>query len=250
MTRFNNQIALVTGGSTGIGLATARKLIAEGAKVYITGRTEKSLIEAARELGPKAVPVVSDVSSLKDLEALANKIAAAGDKLDLIVANAGIAEYNALGTSTEAEFDKTFGINVKGLFFTVQTLLPHLKDGGAIVLTASVVAHKGLAGLSFYNASKAAVRSFARTLANDLKARKIRVNAISPGVTRTPILENGLKLTSEQIEGFGQYVADTAPAGRVATPEEIASGILFLGSAEASYVNGAELSVDGGFTQV
>lgn len=250
MPRFNNQIALVTGGSTGIGLATAEALIAEGAKVYITGRTEKSLQEATHALGAKAVPVVSDVSKLSDLEALAARIGAAGEKLDLLVANAGIAEYNQLGSSTEAEFDKTFGINVKGLFFTVQSLLPHMKDGSAIVLTASVVAHKGLAGLSFYNASKAAVRSFARTLSNDLKSRKIRVNAVSPGVTRTPILENGLKLTSEQIEGFGQYVAETAPAGRVATPDEIARAILFIGSKDASYVNGAELSVDGGFTQV
>ncbi len=250
MARFNNQIALVTGGSTGIGLATARQLIAEGAKVYITGRTEKSLVEAAATLGPKAVPVVADVSRVADLEALARRIGDAGEKLDLLVANAGIAEYNALGASTEAEFDKTFGINVKGLFFTVQTLLPHLKNASAIVLTASVVAHKGMAGLSFYNASKAAVRSFARTFANDLKDRKIRVNAVSPGVTRTPIFENGLKLTSEQIDGFGQYVAENAPAGRVATPDEIAAAILFLGSAEASYVNGAELSVDGGFTQV
>lgn len=250
MSRFTNQIAVVTGGSTGIGLATARQLIAEGAKVYITGRSAKTLEQAAHDLGPKAVPVMSDVSSLESLKDLAAQIGRAGDKIDFLVANAGIAEYNALGNSSEAEFDKTFGINVKGVFFTVQSLLPHIKDGAAIVLTASVVAHKGMAGLSFYNASKAAVRSFARTFANDLKERKIRVNAVSPGLTRTPILENGLKLTSEQIAGLGQYVADTAPAGRVADPAEIASAILYLGSAAASYVNGAELSVDGGFTQV
>jgi len=249
--RFSNKVALVTGGSTGIGFATAEAFLREGAaRVYITGRSQDSLATAAATLGAKAVPVRGDVASLADLDWLKKQVESDGEKLDVIFANAGVAEYNTFGTTSEAEFDRIIGINVKGVFFTVQTLLPVLRDGGAIVLTSSIVSAKGMPNLSLYNASKAAVRSFARTWANDLKERGIRVNAVSPGVTETPIFVNGLKLTQEQQEGFAAYVKESAPLGRVAVPAEIASAVLFLASDDASYVTGVELSVDGGLAQV
>ncbi len=249
--RFLDKTIVVTGGSTGIGLASAQAFLREGAaRVYITGRNQATLAEATERLGPQSVAVAGDVADLADLEKLKAKIESNGDRLDVLFANAGVAEFNAFGATSEAEFDKIFGINVKGLFFTAQTLLPLLRDGGAIVLTASIAGSTGMANLSLYNASKAAVRSFARTWANDLKGRGIRVNAVSPGVTETPILHKGLNLTAEQQAGFVAYVQSTAPAGRVASPEEIAAPVLFLASSDASYVNGAELSVDGGLAQV
>ncbi|HEY0063424.1 MAG TPA: SDR family oxidoreductase [Telluria sp.] len=249
--KFTNQVAVVTGGSTGIGLAIAQALLVDGAKrVYITGRSAKSLDHALTTLGAGAVAVVSDVSSLSDLEKLKAEIEQRGDKLDAVFANAGIAEKNQFGETTEAELDKTFDINVKGVFFTVQTLLPLLKDGGAVVLTASIVANKGMENLSIYSASKAAVRSFARSWANDLKGRKIRVNTLSPGMTRTPIMENGLKMNAEQIAGLADFAKVAIPLGYVAQPEEIASAALFLASPAAKYINGVELTVDGGFSQI
>lgn len=248
--RFQNQIALITGGSTGIGLATAQLLINEGAKVYITGRNQASLDAAARQLGSNAIAIRSDVANLADLDTIHHTIKEAGDRLDLLVANAGIAERNILGETSEAEFDKTFNINVKGLYFTVEKILPLLRDGGNIVLTASIVAHKGMAGLSLYNASKAAVRNFARTFASDLALRRIRVNAVSPGPVETPIMSNGLKMDAEAIAGFRSHVAQAAPTGRFSEPEEIADGIAFLASKAASNINGFELVVDGGMIQV
>lgn len=249
--RFSNQVAVVTGGSTGIGFSIAKALLAEGARrVYVTGRSATSLDHAVTALGERAVAVVSDVAQLSDLDQLKSEIEQRGDQLDAVFANAGIAEYNHFGDTREAEYSKTFDINVKGVFFTVQTLLPLLKDGGAVVLTASIVANKGMENLSLYSASKAAVRSFARSWANDLKGRKIRVNALSPGLTRTPIMENGLKLNPAQIDGLNDYAAGAIPLGYVAQPEEIATAALFLASADARYVNGVELTVDGGLTQV
>ena len=250
-TTFTDQVAVVTGGSTGIGLAIAQALLAQGAKrVYITGRSPKTLDHAATQLGPRAVAIVSDVASLADLEALKSTIEQQGDKLDAVFANAGIAEKNQIGATTAAEYEKTFDINVKGVFFTVQTLLPLLKDGASIVLTASIVVNKGLEDFSLYSASKAAVRSFARTWANDLKGRKIRVNALSPGMTRTPIMENGLKLDAAQIAGMHEYAATAIPAGHMAQPDDIAGAALFLASDAARYINGVELTVDGGMTQI
>jgi NAD(P)-dependent dehydrogenase (short-subunit alcohol dehydrogenase family) len=248
---FTNQVAVVTGGSTGIGFAIAQALITRGAKrVYITGRSAKTLDEAALALGSKAVAVVSDVAQQADLQKLKAEIEKHGDSLNTVFANAGIAEENHFGETAEAEFDKTFDINVKGVFFTVQTLLPLLKDGGSVVITASIVANKGMPNLSLYNASKAAVRSFARSWANDLKARKIRVNALSPGLTRTPIMENGLKWDAEKIAGLSTYAAEVVPLGYVAQPDEIATAALFLASEDARYVNGVELTVDGGLSQI
>lgn len=249
--RFMNQVAVVTGGSTGIGLAIAKALLAEGAKrVYITGRTVKTLGEAGALLGERAVAVVSDVANLSDLQKLKSKIEERGDQLDVVFANAGIAENNKFGETTESEFSKTFDINVKGMFFTVQVLLPLLKDGASVVLTASIVANKGMEQLSLYSASKAAVRSFARSWANDLKARKIRVNAISPGLTRTSIQEKGLKMDEAQIAALHDFAAGAVPLGYVAQPEEIATAALFLASSDARYVNGIELDVDGGLAQI
>ncbi|MCB5196792.1 SDR family oxidoreductase [Deefgea salmonis] len=249
--KFLNQVAVVTGGSTGIGFAIAKALLTEGAKrVYITGRSAKSLDEATATLGDAAISVVSDVSSLANLQTLKHEIEKRGDQLDAVFANAGIAENNFFGETTEADFGKTFDINVKGVFFTVQTLLPLVKDGASVVLTASMVANKGMENFSLYSASKAAVRSFARSWANDLKGRKIRVNALSPGFTRTPIMENGLKWDEAQIEAFKNYAEGVVPLGYVAQPEEIATAALFLASNDARYVNGIELTVDGGLTQI
>lgn len=249
--RFIDQVAVVTGGSTGIGFAIAKALLAEGARrVYITGRTAKTLTEAAALLGDRAVAIVSDVANLSDLQELKNAIDKGADRLDIVFANAGIAENNSFGDTTENEFAKTFDINVRGIFFTVQYLLPLLKERSSVILTSSIVANKGMENLSLYNASKAAVRSFARSWANDLKSRKIRVNAISPGFTQTPIMQNGLKMNEEQIAALNNYAASAVPLGYMAQPEEIASAALFLASQDARYVNGIELIVDGGFSQI
>lgn len=248
---FTNQVAVVTGGSTGIGQAIAKALLEQGARrVYVTGRSAHNLDQAVTALGPNAVAVVSDVASLGDLQKLKAEIEQRGDQLDAVFANAGIAEKNELGATSEAELARTFDINVKGVFFTVQTLLPLLKDGGSVVLTASIVANKGMENLSLYSASKAAVRSFARSWANDLKGRKIRVNTLSPGMTRTPIMENGLKMNAEQIAGLADYAKAVIPLGYIAQPEEIASAAVFLASSAAQYINGIELTVDGGMTQI
>jgi NAD(P)-dependent dehydrogenase (short-subunit alcohol dehydrogenase family) len=249
--RFLNQTAVVTGGSSGIGHAIASELLREGVRrVYITGRSRKTLADAASALGDRAIPVVSDVAQLEDLQRLKGVIEQNGDTLDMLFANAGIAEGNRMGATTEADFLNTFDINVKGVFFTVQTLLPLLKEGASVVLTASIVANKGMENLSLYNASKAAVRSFARSWANDFRAKKIRVNALSPGFTRTSIQENGLKMDAQQIAALHAYAAQTVPLGYMAQPAEIADAALFLASPDARYVNGIELTVDGGFSQI
>ena len=249
--RFTGCTGVVTGGSTGIGRAIAQALLADGARrVYITGRSAGNLEQAVALLGPGAVAVVSDVAEPADLQRLRSEIEQRGDRLDFVFANAGIAENNRFGDTGEAEFARIFDINVKGVFFSVQTLLPLLKDGAAVVLTASMVANKGYEQLSLYNASKAAVRSFARSWANDLKARRIRVNALSPGYTRTPIMENGLKWDEARIAAFEEQAKEAVPLGYVARPEDIASAALFLASADAGYVNGVELTVDGGLTQI
>lgn len=241
----------MTGASTGIGFSIAEALIEQGARrVYVTGRSAKTLNEAAAKLGDAAVAVVSDASSLSDIENLRDEIAARGDTLDSVFANAGNCEKNELGNTSEAEFDKTFDINVKGVFFTVQTLLPIVKDGASIVLTASICASNGMEGLSLYNASKAAVRSFARTWANDLRGRKIRVNALSPGFTYTSLFENGLKMSPSEIDSLKEHLGGQIPLGRMGDPSEIASSALFLASPDASYINGFELTVDGGVAQV
>jgi len=249
--KFSNQVAVVTGASTGIGLAIAQGLIAEGAKrVYITGRSAGTLNAAVETLGDKAVAVISDVSRQADLDALRAVIEEQGDRVDAVFANAGICEKNPLGETSEAAYYTMFDINVKGVFFTVQTLLPLMKDGSSIVLTASICSSNGMEGLSLYNASKAAVRSFARTWANELKGRKIRANVLSPGFTRTPLMDNGLGMSESDIAELRKHVAQITPLGYMAQPEEIASCALFLASDDARYVNGVELMVDGGLSQI
>lgn len=249
MARLQNKIALITGGNSGMGLETAKLFAAEGAKVIITGRRQKELDDAVNYIGNGAVGIQGDVSNLADLDRLYSEIKKTHGHLDILFANAGLGEFLPLGHITEEHYDKTFNVNVKGLLFTVQKALPLLKDGSSIILNASVAANKGFDAFSVYAATKAAVRSFARSWTNDLKARKIRVNAISPGPIDTPIY-NKLGLTKEQQEGFAASLAGQVPVGRMGRSDEIATAALFLASSDSSYISGIELTVDGGMTQI
>lgn len=247
---YKNKNIVITGGSTGIGFEMAKDFLSQGAKVLITGRNADKLELAKKKLGDSSSILKSDASSMSDIKELANFCKSHFKSIDALIVNAGIAEKNTFGETTEEHFDKIFDINVKGLFFTVQNLLPSIKEEGSIVLTASIVSFKGMPNLSLYNASKATVRSFARSLANDLKERKIRVNALSPGVTETPIMANGLEMGEADIQGFKDYLKEASPIGRMAHPSEISKAALFLCSQNASYVNGIEFCVDGGFGQI
>lgn len=192
----------------------------------------------------------SDVSNLSDIDNLKDKISKDWQAFDVLFANAGIAVNNSMGSTSAKMFSNTFNINVRGVFFCVEKLMPLIKDGGAIVLTSSIVGNKGMPNLSLYNASKAAVRSSSRSWANDLKSKGIRVNTVSPGVTETPIFKTGLGMSDDDINGFKSFLKESSPIGRMGKPEEIADSVLFLSSSKASYINGIELSVDGGFAQV
>jgi NAD(P)-dependent dehydrogenase (short-subunit alcohol dehydrogenase family) len=247
--KLEGKIALVTGATSGIGLATAKRFVDEGAYVFITGRRDKELTAAAEEIGRNVTGVQGDVSDLDDLDRLFAKIKQVKGRLDIVFANAGTAKYAPLGEITEEFFDSLFDVNVKGLLFTVQKALPLLKDGASIVLCASVVASKGLPSNSVYSATKAAVRSFARTWATDLRSRRIRVNAVSPGSTDTPGL-NELLGSSETGQQRFKMISNVVPLGRLGRPDEIANAVVFLASDDASYVTGVELFVDGGFAQV
>jgi NAD(P)-dependent dehydrogenase (short-subunit alcohol dehydrogenase family) len=240
---------LVTGGNSGIGLATAKQFVNEGAYVYITGRREAELAAAVKEIGSNVAGVQGDVSNPADLDRLFAEIQQEKGRLDILFANAGIAKYAALGTVTEELFDSIFGINVKGLLFTVKKALPLLPDGASIILNASVVGSKGLPANSVYSATKAAVRSFARTWTSDLKDRRIRVNAISPGAIDTPGLSDLLG-SSEVGQQRMKMLSTVIPHGRLGVPDEVAKAVVFLASDESRYVTGAELFVDGGFAQV
>jgi len=247
--KLEGKVALVTGGNSGIGLATARRFAKEGAFVFITGRRKKELDDAVALIGPNSFGVQSDVSNLADLDRLFSTIKQTKGRIDVVFANAGGGEFLRLGEITEAHFDKWFGINVKGLLFTVQKALPLMPDGGSIILNASIVATKGFENFSVYSATKAAVRSFARTWTTDLKARKIRVNALSPGPIATPGIDT-LAGGKEQSEQFRAGMAAGVPLGRVGEPDEIAKAAVFLASDDSSYVTGIELFVDGGMAQV
>ena len=249
MGRLEGKIALVTGGSTGIGLATAKEFVSEGAYVFMTGRRESQLNAAVKEIGSNVTAVQGDVSKLDDLDRLFAQIKQEKGKLDIVFANAGIAKYAPLGQTSEELFDSIFDINVKGTFFTVQKALPLLSDGGAIIVTSSVVGSKGLSSNSVYSATKAALRSFARTWTTDLKLRRIRVNAVSPGTIDTPGL-NDLLASAEAGQERVKMISNAVPLGRFGRPEEIAKAVVFLASDDSSYVAGAELFVDGGFAQV
>jgi NAD(P)-dependent dehydrogenase (short-subunit alcohol dehydrogenase family) len=250
MGQLTDRTALVTGGSTGIGLATARRFIAEGARVYITGRRQESLDAAARDLGTRATAIRADVSDLDDLDRLFEQIAADGNHLDILFANAGGGEADQpLDSLTPEAFDRTFGINVRGTVFTVRKALPLLSDGGSIVLTGSSSAHRGTDGFGVYSATKAAIRQFGRVWAAELAPRGLRVNTLVPGPTDTPGLR-GLAGDPEQAGAFVDDLASSTPLGRAADPAEIANAVLFLASDQSSFMTGSELFVDGGEVQV
>ena len=249
MRKLEGKVAVITGGSSGIGLATARRFVEEGAHVVIIGRREKELAEAAAFIGKNVTTVAGDVSKLEDLDRLYSVVKEKHGRIDILFANAGGGTIAPLATSTEAQFDQTFDINVKGLFFTVQKALPLFQDGGSIILTSSNANVLGVPGLTAYAASKAAVRSFARGWTAELKDRRIRVNSMSPGPIETPALDK-VGLAPEQVEQAVAQFASQVPHGRRGTPEEIAAVVVFLASDESSYITGVDLAVDGGMAQV
>jgi NAD(P)-dependent dehydrogenase (short-subunit alcohol dehydrogenase family) len=249
MGKLEGNVAVITGGNSGIGLATAQQFVSEGAYVFITGRRQSELDSAATQIGKNNVTAVQgDVSNLSDLDRLYAKVKEQKGQINILFANAGIIEAAPLGEISDEHFDKMFGVNVKGLLFTVQKALPLFQDGGSIILNASVAASKGFEATSIYSATKAAIRSFARTWTADLKQRKIRVNTISPGRIDTPIF-NGV-LSEEQIKQFNATVVANVPLGRMGNPDEVAKAASFLASDDSSYISGTELFVDGGMAQI
>src|SRR5882724_5616598 len=236
MGKLDGRVALVTGGSSGIGFATAQEFVGEGAHVVLTGRREKELAAAVKEIGRNVTGIRADVSNSQDLDRLFSQIKNEKEKLDIVFANAGAAKYAPLGQISEELYQSIFEVNVKGVLFTVQKALPLIPDGGSIILNASIGASKGLPANSIFSASKAAVRSFARTWTTDLKDRHIRVNVVSPGSTET--------------EGLRELLGSSEPLGRLGKPQEVARAVVFLASDDSSYVTGTELFVDGGFAQV
>ena len=251
--RLDGKIAVITGGNSGIGLATAQRFVEEGAYVFITGRRQSEIDAAVRQIGKNVIGVQGDVSNLADLDRLYTTVKQQKGRIDILFANAGLGEFAPLGAITEAHFDKTFNVNVKGLLFTVQKALPLLQNGGSIILTASTAASKGVEGFSVYSATKAAIRSFARTWTVDLKKRKIRVNAITPGSIDTPASRlslSGLIQSEQQSEQLKKNLVSTVPLGRMGSPDEIAKAVLFLASDDSSFITGIELFVDGGQAQI
>ena len=249
MNKLEGKIALITGGNSGIGLATAKQFVNQGAYVFITGRRDPELAAAVNEIGKNVTGVQGDVSNLGDLDRLFAQIKREKARLDIVFANAGVAKFAPVGKITEELYDSIFNINVKVLLFTVQKALPLLPDGASIILNASIVGSKGFSANSVYSATKAAVRSFARTWTTDLKARRIRVNAISPGSIDTPGLSD-LLASSETGEQRKKMISTMVPLGRFGKPDEIAKAVVFLASDDSSYVTGIELFVDGGIAQV
>ena len=249
MGKLQGKVAVITGGTTGIGLATAKLFVREGAYVFITGRRQKEIDEAVRIVGSNITGVQGDVSKLADLDRLYEAVKAKERRIDIVFANAGVGEFAPLGSITEPHFDKLFSINVKGLLFTVQKALPLMPDGGSIILNASIASIKGTPAFGVYSATKAAVRSFARSWTNDLKERKIRVNALSPGPIDTPIFD-GLAPTKEGVDKIKDGFISTIPLGRMGEADEIAKAALFLASDDSSFVTGIDLFVDGGRAQI
>jgi NAD(P)-dependent dehydrogenase (short-subunit alcohol dehydrogenase family) len=249
MGQLEGKTALVTGGTSGIGLATARRFADEGAHVFITGRRKLELNAAAAVIGERATAIQSDVSDLDDLDLLMETITHTGRRLDVLFANAGGGGFIPLDQITPSQYDQTFGINVRGTLFTVQKALPILNDGASIVLAGSTAASNGTPAFSLYAASKAAIRSFSRTWAAELAGRGIRVNTITPGPTNTPGL-SGLAPDAEQAQGLLRTIASQVPLGRLADPDEIANAVLFLASTQSSFMTGAEIFVDGGTEQL
>jgi NAD(P)-dependent dehydrogenase (short-subunit alcohol dehydrogenase family) len=247
--RFNNKVVVVTGGTSGIGLAAAKAFVAEGAAVFITGRRQEVLDAAVQQIGGGVIGIRADMSSLADIDRVYDAVQQAHPQIDVLFANAGGGTMLPLGAITEEQYQQTFDTNVKGTLFTVQKALPLLKDGASVVLTSSNAGASGTPAFSVYGASKAAVRNFARNWILDLKDRRIRVNVVSPGPTETIGL-NDVFGGGDQAQGIKDFLATQIPAGRVGQPEEVAKAVLFLASEDASFVNGVELFVDGGLTQI
>jgi NAD(P)-dependent dehydrogenase (short-subunit alcohol dehydrogenase family) len=247
--QLDGKIAVITGGNSGIGLATAHRFVDEGAYVFITGRRQNELDAAVNHIGKNVSGVQMDVSNLSDLDRLYDTVKQQKGRIDVLFANAGIIGLLPLESITEDHFDKMFSINVKGLLFTVQKALPLFQEGGSIILNASIAGSKGFEGSSVYSATKAAIRSFARSWTVDLKYRKIRVNTISPGPIDTP-MTSGMAQSQEQGEQLKNYLVSTVPLGRMGSPEEVAKAVSFLASDESSFITGIELFVDGGMAQI
>ena len=249
MARFDNKVVVVTGGTSGIGLATAKAFADEGASVFITGRRQEALDAAVAQLGSKVIGVRGDMSVLADIDRLYDAVQQKHQQIDVLFVNAGGGTMLPLGAITEDQYSQTFDTNVKGTIFTVQKALPLLKDGAAIVLTSSNAGTSGTPAFSVYSASKAAIRNLARSWILDLKDRRIRVNVVSPGPTDTDALTEVFG-GGDQAQGIKDYLTTQIPAGRIGRPDEVAKAVLFLASDESSFVNGAELFVDGGITQI
>jgi NAD(P)-dependent dehydrogenase (short-subunit alcohol dehydrogenase family) len=249
MKRLEGKVAVVTGGNSGIGLATAKQFRDEGAHVAISGRSQKTLDEAAKELGKDALVVQADVSKLADTEKFFPAVEKRFGKIDVLFVNAGIAKFVPVDEVSEEHYDEIFDINAKGAYFTVRRALPYLNDGASIILNTSVVSHKGFPAASVYSGTKAAMRSFTRTLAAELAARNIRVNAVAPGPIETPIFER-TGLSKEERDDFAKNAIAAVPLKRFGKPEEVATTVAFLASKDASYITGVELDVDGGMGQV
>lgn len=249
MSKLQDKVAVITGGSSGIGQAAARRFAAEGAHVFITGRRAAELDRATTAIGGNVTAIQSDVAELGDIERLYREIAAKKGRVDILFANAGVVEHKSLDDVTPDHFDRLFGVNVRGLVFTVQKALPLMKAGGSIILNASVAGVKAVPDHGVYSATKAAVRAFARTWTAELSGRGIRVNVLSPGATETPMMKN-LAGTPEEAEAMKAGFLQMIPMARIGRPEEQANAVLFLASDEASYITGIDLQVDGGFAQV
>jgi NAD(P)-dependent dehydrogenase (short-subunit alcohol dehydrogenase family) len=250
MKKLEGKVAVITGGNSGMGLATAQRFVEEDAYVFITGRRKSELDDAVKQIGKNVAGVQGDVSNLADLDRLYATVKQDMGSIDILFANAGLGEFAPLPMISEAHFDKTFGVNVRGLLFTVQKALPLFKDGGSIILNASTAASKAIEGFSVYCATKAAVRSFARTWTIELKHRKIRVNAISPGPIDTPGLSAGFSGLGQSEDQIKASLVAGIPLGRMGNPDEVAKAVLFLASDDSSFITGIELFVDGGAAQI
>jgi NAD(P)-dependent dehydrogenase (short-subunit alcohol dehydrogenase family) len=249
MKRLEGKVAVVTGGNSGIGLATAKRLQEEGAKVAIAGRSRKTLDDAVRAIGNGVVAVQADVAKLTDVDKLYAEVSKKLGKIDVLFVNAGVAKFAPLSETSEGGYDEVFNINIKGAYFTIQKALPFLNDGASIILNTSVVDSKGFEGASAYSATKAALRSLARTAAAELVGRGIRVNAVAPGPIVTPIIER-TGLPKEAIDQFVKETVAKVPMKRFGQPEEVAGTVAFLASQDASYITGVEINVDGGLGQI
>lgn len=249
MKRLEGKVALVTGGNSGIGLASAKRLHDEGARVAISGRSQKTLDEAVKYIGDGVVAVRSDVAKLPEIAKLYEVVTKKFGKIDILFANAGIGKFIPLQSTTEQDYDDMFDINAKGAYFTIQKALPHLSDGASVILNTSVVSHEGIANGTVYAATKAAMRSFTRSIAAELVGRNIRVNAVAPGPIATPIISRS-GIPKVQLDEINKHLIETVPMKRMGTSEEVAGVVAFLASSDASYVTGIEIDVDGGRGQI